>query len=137
MRSVLIAIAGAVLLSAQVDTGAISGVIRDRSGAVVPGAEVRIVQQETNIESRLTTNDAGFYSAPVLPPGSYHLFVSKTGFRQVQSQTVDLHVQDRVEMNFDLEVGAARSEVTISAAAPLLESATSSLGQIIGERTIK
>ena len=54
---------------AQVDSGAISGVITDTSGAVVPGATVTITQTTTNITTVLTTNETGFYSAPSLRPG--------------------------------------------------------------------
>ena len=54
---------------AQVDSGAITGVVSDRSGAVVPGVKVQIVQIETNSLTALQTNDAGFYSAPSLRPG--------------------------------------------------------------------
>jgi hypothetical protein len=121
---------------AQVDTGAVSGVVTDRSGAVVPGTKVRIVQQGTNTVTELETNDAGFYSAPALRPGNYEITVSKDGFRPQKSQPFDLRVQDRAEVNFQLELGSTTSEVTVSAVAPLLESETSSLGQVIEEKSI-
>ena len=136
MRSLLIAFVGVGLAFAQVDTGAISGVVRDRSGGVVPGAAIRIVQQGTNLQTDLRTNNSGFYSAPALQPGQYEITVVKEGFRQAKSQPLDLRVQDRAEVNFDLEVGATRSEITVSTAAPLLESQTSSLGQVIEEKTV-
>lgn len=123
-------------LFAQVDTGGISGVVTDRTGAVIPGAGIRIVQLNTNLETNLQTNEAGFYSAPALRPGNYEVQASKDGFRPQKSQPIDLRVQDRVVMNFQLELGATSSEITVSAAPPLLESETSSLGQVIEDKSI-
>src|SRR6266436_9811778 len=97
---------------AQVDTGATTGVVSDRSGAVVPGVKVQIVQIETNSLTALQTNDAGLYSAPSLRPGRYEVTVTKEGFHPQKSQPFDLRVQDRAEVNFQLEVGATTSEVT-------------------------
>lgn len=127
-------VAGVVL--AQVDTGAVAGVVTDRSGAVVPGATVVIAEESTNIQTALKTNESGFYSAPALRPGRYQITVSKEGFRTQRSQEFDLRVQDHAEISFQLDVGATTSEITVSAAAPLLESETSSLGQVIEEKTI-
>ena len=79
-HSALFAMALAVGL-AQVDTGTISGIVSDSSGAMVPGATVVVTQQETNVRMTLTTNDAGFYSAPSLRPGHYDVSVSKAGFQ--------------------------------------------------------
>src|SRR5258708_3558270 len=121
---------------AQVDTGDITGVVSDRSGAVVPGVKVQIVQIETNSLTALQTNDAGFYSAPSLRPGRYDVTVTKEGFHSQKSQPFDLRVQDRAEVSFQLEVGSTTSEVTVTATASLLESETSSLGQVVEERNI-
>src|SRR5207253_5651088 len=75
------------------------------------------------------------YSTPALRPGRYEIAVTKEGFRPQKSQPFDLRVQDRAELNFQLELGST-SEVTVSATAPLLESETSSLGQVIEDKTI-
>ena len=136
LRSVLIALLGAGAAFAQVDTGTVSGVITDRSGAVVPGAKITILQEETNFQLGLETNESGFYSAPALRPGRYVISAGKEGFRPQKSRPLELRVQDRVEVNFTLEVGALSSEVTVSSVAPLLESETSSLGQVVEEKTI-
>ena len=141
LRISLTVTVGAILLSAtplpaQVDTGAITGVVSDRSGAVVPGVKVQIVQIETNSLTALQTNDAGFYSAPSLRPGRYEVTVTKEGFHPQKSQPFDLRVQDRAEVNFQLEVGATTSEVTVTTTASLLESETSSLGHVVEEKNI-
>ena len=123
-------------LFAQVDAGGVSGVITDRTGAVIPGAKITIRHIDTNVSAELTTNAAGFYAAPSLRPGRYEIRVVHEGFRPQKSQPFDLRVQDRAELSFQLEVGATTSEVTITATAPLLESETSSLGQVVEEKTI-
>jgi hypothetical protein len=136
LRSVLLAAFSISVTLAQVDTGGISGVVSDSSGAVIPGVQVQIVQENTNVRTDLATNASGFYAAPSLRPGAYRIQVTKEGFRAERRTGIELRVQDRLEVNFQLEVGTASAEVTVSAAAPLLESETSSLGQVIEEKTI-
>ena len=136
MRALFLLLTCCTLLLAQVDSGAISGVVTDTSGAVIPGATVVIVQDETNLKTDLKTNETGFYSAPSLRPGRYQITVTQEGFRAQKSQPIELRVQDRVQMNFQLEVGAATAEIVVSAAAPLLESETSSLGHVVEEKNI-
>ena len=136
MRYFFLAAFSVCAVLAQVDAGGISGVVSDSSGAVIPGVRVQIVQENTNVRMDLATNASGFYSAPALRPGAYLIAVTKEGFRAERRTGIELRVQDRLEINFQLEVGTASTEVTVSASAPLLESETSSLGQVILEKTI-
>ncbi len=122
---------------AQVDTGAISGIVTDSTGAIIPGAKVIITQTETNAHVAMDTNDAGFYSAPALRAGTYQVEVAKQGFQAQKRTGVSLRVQDRLELNFSLAVGATTTELTVvSSAAPVLESETSSLGTVVDGKTI-
>jgi hypothetical protein len=136
MRSLLTLTCFACAAFAQVDTGAISGVVSDSTGAVIPGVRVRIKHSSTNIQLDLTTNASGFYAAPALRPGPYEITVSKEGFRVEKRTGIELRVQDRVEANFQLQLGTAAAEITVTAATPMLESETSSLGQVIEGDTI-
>ncbi|MBI4909195.1 MAG: TonB-dependent receptor [Acidobacteria bacterium] len=136
MRVLLSTVLFSTLALAQVDTGTISGVVTDSTGAVIPGVRVQITHQNTNTEFNLTTNGSGFYAAPTLRPGPYFITVTMEGFRGEKRTGIELRVQDRIELNFQLTVGAAATEITISAAAPLLESETSSLGQVVEEKSI-
>ncbi len=136
VRPLFLAAFSVCAVLAQVDSGGISGVVSDTTGAVIPGARVRIVQENTNVATDLVTNASGFYAAPALRPGAYRIAVTKDGFRAERRTGIELRVQDRLEVSFQLEVGTASAEVTVSAAAPLLESETSSLGQVIEEKTI-
>ena len=121
---------------AQVDTGTISGIVSDASGAIVPAAQVTITQHDTNVQMNLSTNESGFYAAPGLHPGVYDVAVSKLGFQTQHKNGIQLSVQDRLEVNFGLTLGATSSEVTVEATAALLESETSSLGQVVQEKTV-
>jgi hypothetical protein len=131
-----VVIACAFTVSAQVDTGTISGIVSDASGAVVPGAQVTITQLETNLQNSLATNESGYYSAPGLRPGHYTVELSRPGFQTQKKTGIELNVQDRLELNFTLALGTASAAVTVEGTAPLLESETSSLGQVIQEKTV-
>ena len=137
MRTLLTVLFSTTLALAQVDSGAISGVVTDATGAVVPGAIVTITQTTTNLTTELRTNESGFYSAPSLRPGSYEVTVRHEGFRPQKSKQFDLRLQDRIEMNFLIEVGGADTEIMVSASAPLLESETSSLGHVVEQKTVE
>jgi hypothetical protein len=136
LSALSLALCCSTVLLGQVDSGAVSGVVRDQSGAVIPGARVVVTRLDTNAQSELRTNNFGLYTVPVLRPGLYEITVTKDGFQAQKSQPFDLRVQDRAEVNFQLYVRAASDEITVSAAAPLLESATSSLGEVIQEKAV-
>jgi len=136
MRAILVAFSCSVALLAQVDTGVVSGFVTDPSGAVVPGATITITRPESASPAELLTNESGFYSAPALRPGRYEVLVGKEGFRSQKSQPFELHVQDRAEINFQLDVASAEQSIFVKAAAPLLESETSSLGHVVEEKTV-
>src|SRR5262249_53020789 len=136
LSALSLALCHSTVLLGQVDSGAVSGVVTDQSGAVIPGARVVVTRLDTNAQSELRTNNFGLYTVPALRPGLYEITVTKDGFQAQKSQPFDLRVQDRAEVNFQLYIRAASDEITVSAAAPLLESATSSLGQVIQENTV-
>ena len=125
-----------VVLNGQVDTGSISGLVSDKTGAIIPGATVVIRQDATNFTTNLSTNDSGFYSAPSLRPGQYVVRVRRDGFRPQESKPFEVRVQDRVEYNFQLDIGEVNSAITISDTAPVLESETSSLGHVVEGKVI-
>jgi len=114
---------------AQIDTGAISGVVTDGTGSSIPNARITIIQTETGVQNKLTTNTSGFYSAPALRPGIYSVGAAADGFRAETRTGIELRVQERLEISFQLEVGATASEITVSAETPKLESGNSSLAK--------
>lgn len=109
---------------AQTQTASVTGLVKDQSGAVVPGAQVGTINVATGIRNATRTNSGGYYTFSLLPPGNYRMTVEKTGFERLVRTGVQLDVQETARIDFTLHLGAARQEVTVSAAAPLLQKET-------------
>jgi hypothetical protein len=125
-----------VLMWAQKDTGSIVGTVRDVSGAVVTGAMVEVTDIERGQTFKTTSSDSGEYVAGPLHVGRYRVTVSKTGFKKALSEAVELNVQDRVAVNITLQVGQISEEMVVTGAAPLLETETSELGQVVDQKRV-
>ena len=126
----------AAVCPAQVDTGRITGLVADATGAVISGAAITISGEDTQLSYSTSSNESGLYVSPGLRTGRYRVSVEKDGFRTEIRTGVEVRVQDRVQLNFGLNVAATRAEVTVQAEVPLLASETSSLGQVIEQKQI-
>ncbi len=125
-----------VSLKAQDPNATVSGRVLDPSGAVVPGTQVRGINDATNIEYSTVTNDAGIYSVPSVPAGKYHIQVSKNGFKNMVKPDVILHVQDALTINFTLEIGAASESVTVEGGTPLVNTESGSVSTVIDRQFV-
>src|SRR5216683_3255745 len=96
----------AFVAMSQTETATIAGLITDRTGATVPGADVRLQSVERGTVTTSTTNDAGIYVFPSVHPGQYQISVQKQGFKQIDLLGLIVNVQDHIEQNFRLEVGS-------------------------------
>lgn len=121
---------------AQTITGTILGTVTDPAGAAVPSAEVTVTNRETNQAIRALTNDRGYFEAPYLRPGPYEVRVAAQGFKAIERKAVALQVESRLRLDFQLEVGDVSTTLSVTEEAPLIESSTASLGQVITSRTI-
>lgn len=119
---------------AQVDTGSIVGTVRDKSGAIVPGASVSVRESTTNTLSTLIADSAGNYVATPLRIGVYAVSVELTGFKKQTREGIVLRVQDRLRIDFELEPGDVTESVVVTGEAPLIQSETSSLGEVVDAR---
>src|ERR1051325_2436728 len=141
MRRPLLALAWflvcCVSLRAQDPNATVSGRVLDPAGAIVPGAQIRVINDATNIEYSTVTNDAGIYAIPSVPPGKYHVQVSKNGFKNIVKPDVILHVQDALTINFTLEVGAASESVTVEGGAPLVNTETAAVSTVIDRNFVE
>src|SRR5947207_4228256 len=90
---------------AQAPTAVINGQVRDASGAAIVGATVEVFNDATHVGYSTETNDEGIYSVPNLPPGTYHIQVSKSGFKTVVHPDIVLNVQDARAIAFTLPIG--------------------------------
>jgi hypothetical protein len=123
-------------LWAQKDAGAIVGLIRDASGAVVTGAKVTVTDVDRGIQLTLTTNADGEYVASPLRIGRYSVTVEKQGFKKAVAGPVQVNIQDRVGVDLNLEPGMATEVVTVTSERPQLETETSELGQVVDSQRI-
>jgi len=121
---------------AQVDQGAITGVVEDTSGAVVPNAQVTVKNTDTGLELQGTTNGSGFYVFSPLKIGNYTVSVTAKGFQTTRQENLHLDAQQRLSIPIALKLGAVSDTVTVTQAAPLLETQTSSVAQVISSETI-
>jgi outer membrane receptor protein involved in Fe transport len=130
-------LAGAVALKAQiVETGTITGVVRDNSGAVVPSTQVVIRNAATGLANNTVTDSQGLYVSPPLSPGDYNVEFQAAGFGKLQEH-VRIEVGQRVAADATLSVGEASQTVTVEATAQLLESETSTVSNLRTEAEVK
>lgn len=119
----------------QKDTGSIVGVIRDSSGAVIPGAKVTVTEADQGITFTTFSNASGEYVATPLRVGRYKVTVEKAGFNTVLVGPVSIDVQARPAVNVTLQVGQVAQTVIVTSETPQLETETSDLGQVVDSRT--
>src|SRR5436309_10764010 len=128
--------ASAGVCFAQQDTGIITGVVTDRSGSAVPNATVTLLNTGTNTSMSVTTDNDGLFVATPLRIGSYTIAVEARGFKKSVRENILLRVQDRLRIDFELEVGQLTETIEVTAGAPLLQSETTSLGQVIATKPV-
>ncbi len=116
---------------AQLETATLSGTVMDRSGAVVSDAQVQVANSDTNLTLSTTTNRSGIYVVLSLKPGRYRIVVTKVGFKQVVVTDVILNVQDVVNRNFNLEVGAVSESISVTADQLNIESTNANVSTVV------
>ena len=124
------------LAYAQETRGKILGRVTDQSGAVVVGATVKGVNTGTNVATSTVTNASGDYALPFLIPGSYTVTAEMSGFRNFEQQGIVIRIADQETLDIVLEIGQASEKVLVRGEAPLIESATASLGTVVDNRRI-
>jgi hypothetical protein len=123
-------------VEAQVESGKIVGTVKDASEAVVTNAAVKVTEIQTNIETKTKTDNNGEYLATELKSGEYTVTVEHQGFKKALQAAFKLDVNQVVRVDITLTVGSISEEVVVTAAVPLIESETSSLGQVIGQSQV-
>jgi outer membrane receptor protein involved in Fe transport len=122
---------------AQVAGGTILGTVSDSTGAIVPRASVSIRNVATGVARDVTTDSAGLYSVPNLLPGAYEVTASATGFSTLVRSGITLAVGQTMELNLTLQVGTISQKVEVTAAAPLVQTATSTVSEQVSETTVR
>jgi hypothetical protein len=126
-----------LLAQAVAGLGAVSGTVRDASGAVVPGATVVVANDAKGIKRTMTTTDAGVFSAPALVPATgYSITITKQGFSNYEVKDFEILVGQTVDFRPTLQVGGASIKVEVSAEAPMVEDTKSGVTATVGEKQI-
>jgi hypothetical protein len=125
-----------LLLTLPVAAQTITGDVRDPAGAVIPNAKVRIVNQQSGAAQSTISNDTGSFRAASLSPGDYRVEVEVTGFQKLVRGPLTLEVGQVLALDLVLQVGASNNTVNVTEAAPLVESQTSSQGQVVNREML-
>src|SRR5438876_3390782 len=121
---------------AQLPTGTILGVVKDSSGAVIPGASLTIINIDTSLTRFGSSAEAGSYRFPALPVGRYRMEVTKEGFSALTRTGITLEVAQEARIDLILEVGAPGQTVTVAEEAPLVQTSSSTLGGVVNEQQV-
>src|SRR6266404_3263257 len=118
-------------------TATFQGSVTDQKGAVVPNATVIVRNQATGIERTVQTDSSGNFQLAALPAGMYSVEVQAQGFKSAAVSDLSIEVARTVNKNFELQVGSLEQKVNITADTPVIETATTSVGQVINQRTVQ
>ena len=125
------------LIFGQGGTATISGVVRDTSGALIPGVTITIKHVDSGLTRTVVSSETGNYIAPALPVGPYEVTAMIPGFKQQVRSGINLVVGQEAQVDLTLEVGANAETVTVNEEAPLVSATTSSTSGLISEQAIK
>ena len=122
-------------LFAQTDTGGIAGTVTDSTGAVMPNVAITATNTDTGRQLSTTTNGTGNFTILAVPRGNYNVVASATGF-QGDSAAVTVTLQDTQTVTFQLQPAGATTTVTVTSAAPLIDTSNSTIGASIQGRQV-
>ncbi|HEY2119597.1 MAG TPA: TonB-dependent receptor [Candidatus Acidoferrum sp.] len=116
---------------AQSTNASLSGRVTDPSQALIADAKISAINTATNFRHETTTNNSGEYYLTNLPPGAYQIEIEKPGFKKLLKPNVNLHVQDALEINFEMTLGSASETITVESGAPLMNTESATVSTVI------
>src|SRR6202051_1339974 len=122
------------MLQAQSADASLTGRITDPSKTVIAAATITVINSGTGIHYQGLTNETGTYYISNLPPGRYRIEVEKLGFKAVIQSGVVLHVQDALQVNFEMMVGSTSESITVEGEALPLDTESSTMGTVVEQR---
>ena len=132
----LFGVFAAARLGAQIQQGSLAGTIKDPSGAAVPGVHLTLTNTATGVSQTAMSTSAGTYVFAAVDAGTYTLEADAKGFEKYVAQNIQMHVQQASDIDIGLTVGGETQQVTITAAAPLLQTQDASVGETIQGKEI-
>ncbi len=134
----VVCLAGSASVSfAQTNTATLLGIVRDASGAVITGAQVKVTHVNTQVTRTTVTNAGGAYEVPLLAVGVHTISAEQTGFKRSERTGVELLADQKVKIDFQLEVGEISDSVTVNAAAPLVATQNVDRGIVIQSNQVE
>src|SRR5579864_1566085 len=124
-------------LFAQVSTAAVTGTVKDPSGAVLPGVAITVKHVETGLTRTTQSDSSGNFTVPSLPVGAYVVTGEKMGFRKEVRTGINLAVAQEAVVDLTLQVGSIDQQVTVTGEAPLVNTTLSSTSGLITESQVK
>jgi outer membrane receptor protein involved in Fe transport len=124
-------------LHAQTGAASITGLVTDTSGAATPGVTVTATNQATNVEYSGTSNEAGNYAITALPVGTYVVKASLAQFKTAATRPITLEAKQIARLDFKMEVGALEDTVEVVAQAPVLQTESATVGEVISGNTVQ
>src|ERR1041384_1717697 len=125
-----------LFLPAQETRSTVLGRISDPTGAVIPGAVVEVKNLDSRVKAMAPTNASGEFLLPFLIPGPYSMAGEARGFKKWVRSRFQTRVDDRITIDVTMEIGQATESVQVTAEAPLLDTSTGSMGQVIDSRKV-
>ena len=111
----------------QTTFGSITGAITDPSGAAVPGAHITVRNEATGVEQKVSTDNAGIFNVADVQPGTYDVSAQATGFQIQQRKGIVVYAHNTVNVNMNLAVGQAQTQVEVTAAPPVVDTSSQTL----------
>lgn len=121
---------------APAQTGQVSGLITDPSGASVPAAQVVVSNQDTGIERTVETNGSGFFVLTSIQPGTYRVTATADGFQSLSRTDIKIDVEQVARIDLQLVIGTNSETVEVTQVGPLLETSRATMGTVIGNKRI-
>ncbi|HTR35525.1 MAG TPA: TonB-dependent receptor [Bryobacteraceae bacterium] len=134
--AIVAALSAPSLHAQSAGTSGLTGTITDPSGAAIPNVTVTITSNDTGQSRTSTTGSDGSYKFTLLPPGNYKARFAATGFKTAEVGSVTLNVTETPTLDRTLEVGQQSEQVTVEATAETLQTASSTLGTVVGSTTV-
>jgi hypothetical protein len=135
-KALLCCLAAVAAASAQT-TSTITGVVRDRTGAVLPQVQVSARQTETGLQRSDATDNDGRFVLPALPVGTYEIRAEARGFRPFVQKEIGVTVGETAQIDFTMDVGTVDQEITVTARAPLVNTNSAELSYLVSENSVR
>src|SRR6266702_996011 len=128
---------GSAFAQSVAGLGAVSGVVRDASGAAIPGAQVVVANESKGIKRTLSTTEAGVFTAPSLVPSpGYSVTANKPGFAQYELKDIQVLVGQNIGLEIALAVAGSTVQVQVEATPPIVDNTKTDVSQVINSQQI-